>query len=354
MKGAWRWILALAALIAVVKFVKPSAEPQTESVRQVDVVTLEERQDKKRQELMDNALSYAQASEVSEAKKNWKELVQKFPQSPDAERAYYELFRLAVADGKVEEANRYYKELVQYFPASTYKPQAMFEYANTLLKLGELEPAKALYKEIMSNHIDFEKLSEVVSKLEAVNMDLLFSRKVNEFKEIYEVQRGDSLYAIAKRFNTTIDFLEKANGLSKTKVIHPGDRLIVLKPETKISVNVDKSQRSLMLLLNGEVIRRYNIAIGADNDTPTGRFTVQNKLKDPVWFNAGSAIAPDDPRNVLGTRWLGFDRDLGIHGTREDKNILDQTSNGCVRMYNPEVEELYTIVRVGDPVIIVE
>ena len=110
----------------------------------------------------------------------------------------------------------------------------------------------------------------------------------------------------------------------------------------------------MLVSINNDTFCRYDIAIGRNDSTPIGKFAIQNKLKDPIWFNKGEAIPPDNPLNVLGTRWLGFDRDLGIHGTTEKKPILEQTSNGCVRMNNNDVEELFTILRVGDSVIIVE
>ena len=43
---------------------------------------------------------------------------------------------------------------------------------------------------------------------------------------IYEVQRGDSLYQIAQRFNTSVDNIKRANNL-RSNLIHPGQSLRV-------------------------------------------------------------------------------------------------------------------------------
>ncbi len=43
----------------------------------------------------------------------------------------------------------------------------------------------------------------------------------------YRVKRGDTLWNIAKRFNTTIDQIRKWNGLSQTRTIRAGQRLIL-------------------------------------------------------------------------------------------------------------------------------
>jgi lipoprotein-anchoring transpeptidase ErfK/SrfK len=50
---------------------------------------------------------------------------------------------------------------------------------------------------------------------------------------------------------------------------------------------------------------------------------------------------------------MGFDKPAyGIHGTIEPKSIGTQASEGCVRMLNKEVEELYSLVPVGTKVTI--
>ena len=44
----------------------------------------------------------------------------------------------------------------------------------------------------------------------------------------------------------------------------------------------------------------------------------------------------------------------GIHGTTEPESIGYQATEGCVRMHNSDVEELFTIVPPGTEVIIVD
>ena len=44
----------------------------------------------------------------------------------------------------------------------------------------------------------------------------------------------------------------------------------------------------------------------------------------------------------------------GIHGTTDPASIGAQVTAGCVRMSNPEVEELYAIVPEGTEVVIVD
>ncbi len=80
-----------------------------------------------------------------------------------------------------------------------------------------------------------------------------------------------------------------------------------------------------------------------------------NKLANPTWFKAGAVVPPESAENVLGTRWMGFNlAGYGIHGTIEPKELGKQVTQGCVRMNNAEVEELYAIIPQGTEVTIIE
>jgi len=123
----------------------------------------------------------------------------------------------------------------------------------------------------------------------------------------------------------------------------------------KVSIIVDKSQNKLFLKINDEIFKAYPCSTGKFSSTPTGKFKIVNKLIDPVWFKAGAIVPPESPENILGTRWLGLDlKGYGIHGTTQPETIGKQVTQGCIRMYNKDVEELFDIVPVGTEVIIID
>ncbi|MGE5549867.1 MAG: LysM peptidoglycan-binding domain-containing protein [Bacteroidota bacterium] len=126
----------------------------------------------------------------------------------------------------------------------------------------------------------------------------------------------------------------------------PGDGQAQPEPELSqvfpsgTAIEVNLGERILRLLQGGSVTAAYPCAIGKPaTPTPTGTFSILNKAVDP-----GGAF---------GTRWLGVTPDgIGIHGTNAPPSIGLAVSNGCLRMYNQDVEALFPQVNVGDPVVI--
>jgi len=214
--------------------------------------------------------------------------------------------------------------------------------------------AKELYNTILYEYSDYCDYPQIQKELSSLNMAILFSAIPTPDSEIYTVVSGDSLIKIAKRYKTTVDLIKKANGL-KSDLIMPGMKFKVGK--IPFSIVVDKSQSTLTLLLGDEVIKIYMVSTGKNNSTPTGDFKIKDKLIDPVWYGQGAIVPPDSPENVLGSRWMGItapESGYGIHGTIEPESIGYQCTEGCVRMRNQEVEELFSIVPVGTKVSIID
>ena len=165
----------------------------------------------------------------------------------------------------------------------------------------------------------------------------------------YTVQPGDTLTRIARKAGTTVELLRVSNGI-RGDLIRVGQRLKVL--QANFSVLVDKSQNTLTLKNGEEVVKIYRCSTGREGITPTGTFQIVNRMVDPVWKGI---VAPGDPGNPLGTRWLGFDLpQYGIHGTNEPESIGKSVTDGCVRLANSDVEELYTLLAEGTSVTVVE
>jgi lipoprotein-anchoring transpeptidase ErfK/SrfK len=219
-------------------------------------------------------------------------------------------------------------------------------------KEGNLADARKVYQALISG---FSNSSDIIGwqkKIDELNIKLLFSPIIMPKSILYEIKPGDTLNKIAGGFHTTVELIKKSNNLTVDKIV-PGRKIKVWN--APFNVLVDKSQNTLMLKTGEEVIKTYIVSTGKDNSTPVGGFKIVNKIDHPTWFKAGAVVPPESPENILGSRWLGFNlAGYGIHGTTDPQNLGKQVTQGCVRMANSDVEELYTIVPVGTEVSITD
>ena len=112
--------------------------------------------------------------------------------------------------------------------------------------------------------------------------------------------------------------------------------------EDSLEIRIDTKRPVLMLYRNGSLYKRYDVALGKPaTPSPVGEWKIVDKQRN--WGGG------------FGTRWLGLNvpwGTYGIHGTNRPDLIGKYVSNGCIRMRNADVEQLYELVPVGTSVII--
>lgn len=114
---------------------------------------------------------------------------------------------------------------------------------------------------------------------------------------------------------------------------------------------------------------RYGVAVGRDELVWKGRALIGRKVEWPSWRPTAAMIKrkpeqykkyengmPGGPQNPLGARALylytasGNDTAIRIHGTTDPGSIGRSVSNGCIRMRNEAVMDLFDKVPMGTPV----
>ena len=114
--------------------------------------------------------------------------------------------------------------------------------------------------------------------------------------------------------------------------------------------------------------RRYGVGVGRAGLEFTGTATIDVKKTWPTWrptdeiiarepktysrFKGNDYVQPGGPKNPLGSRALylfqnGRDTYYRIHGTNQPSSIGRSVSNGCIRMINAHVQDLYQRVPIG-------
>ena len=239
-------------------------------------------------------------------------------------------------------------------PRKLAEAEANFQKAMTAFAKDDFVKAREAAKLVIKSGLRKDerlwmRAADIIGKS---NIGLFMTDVPSPEKELYTIKEGDNLITIAKRFGTTVEAIQKSNGMKPSNpIIFPGKTLYIYTGDWDIKVS--KKHFRLYLYDGEELFKVYRIGIGRQGRTPTGTFKITTKQKEPVWYNEGRSIKYGDKENVLGTRWMALKptgttntnlKGYGIHGTWEPETIGTESSNGCIRMKNEDVNELFSIL----------
>lgn len=198
---------------------------------------------------------------------------------------------------------------------------------------------------------------------------------IADYASHYETTR----HFIARSLNKKIDYF--------TQKVAAGDRFNVLKKDVSFHILIDLSASKMWLYgIDGKenkryLLKNYQVGVGRkDSKKASGYLTPLGK------YLLGSRVAIYKPKTmgyfqdrqiemikVFGTRWMPFDKEVegctesakgfGIHGCPwfndkttgdllEDREKIGRyESDGCVRLFSEDIEEIFAIV-ISKPTVI--
>ena len=136
------------------------------------------------------------------------------------------------------------------------------------------------------------------------------------------------------------------------------------------TIVVDPKNHFLYLVERWGKARRYGVGVGKAGLAFKGTAEIKRKAEWPSWTPTANMIkrepqkykryakgVPGGPNNPLGARALylykgGRDTYYRIHGTTQPNSIGRSVSNGCIRMINDHVIDLYNRVPLGTKVVV--
>lgn len=187
---------------------------------------------------------------------------------------------------------------------------------------------------------------------------------------------GDTLQKIAFRYDMGINEMLRANpDLKSDQLLDDGTEVVVPKrfilPRYRKGIVINLAELRLYYFApDHQNVYTFPVGVGRKGwRTPTGLTYVVNKKSSPDWnvpavvranaiknyhSDPGLVVPAGDPLNPLGNfaLYLGFNGIL-IHGTNQSEYVGDYVSSGCIRLYNDDVETLYSLVNKSTPVYIV-
>ena len=127
-------------------------------------------------------------------------------------------------------------------------------------------------------------------------------------------------------------------------------------------VIVDKNGRNLFLLHHRKVLKRYRVDLGfapaghkqieGDGRTPEGEYLIDRRNPNSA-FHLSVGISYPNERDIALARAMGKSPggDIFIHGEPNTYAVsrADWTA-GCIAVKNPEIEDIYAMVRNGTPI----
>jgi L,D-transpeptidase ErfK/SrfK len=203
---------------------------------------------------------------------------------------------------------------------------------------------------------------------DAVEGDSPVSSSMMVGKEfVYIVKKHESLRMIGARLGVAWRAIARENGLDPGRPLEPGRVLVIntrrIIPKTLhdgILINIP--DRTLYLFKGNRLQRAVPVAVGmpANQDygewrTPTGRFRVLAKMKNPTWHVPPSiqsemkrngekvlTVVPPNKGNPLGKYALKTSLSgILIHSTTNPESIYNFASHGCIRVHPGKMEEIF-------------
>lgn len=114
------------------------------------------------------------------------------------------------------------------------------------------------------------------------------------------------------------------------------------------------ASKKLLLYNNGILAKEYPVGVGKSlTPTPLGEFKIVRRINNPAWVNPyrqSSVTKPGD--SPIGRYWLGFamnkkQQEYGFHATTDLNSVGQASTHGCIRLYPADMEELFSLVKIG-------
>ena len=241
---------------------------------------------------------------------------------------------------------KYYQRVLPENPSKDYY-YIMRETPNTtslLIEYGFIDNPND-QKKLQNNLLDYaEGVVKAVSNYIGINY-VPPGTELPNTDGLYTVKRGDTLYSIARQYNTTVDNLKQINGLT-SNILNIGQTLVVptleiIEPEMSNSYVV-KSGDTLY-----SIAKEYNIPVNdliSFNNLPTTILSIGQTLQIPV-VNSSNVVYTVKRGDTLYS--IANDYDVSVDSIKKLNNLNNNLLTIGQQLYIPKgttVEETDYVV----------
>ena len=263
--------------------------------------------------------------------------------------------------------------------------------ANDLFNQGEYEASLSKYEQVIEIHPEIKdrvlfEMGTIHAHPRNENKD--YQKALNCFQDIVRdypqsAYRHDSEMMIFQIHNVInkdkiiaaqqiqIEATRKENNYKEHEILELQEKIETLEHKVSIlradpadKVLIEKEERRLTLLSNGEVIKTYKIALGGnpvgpkerqgDNKTPEGFYTIESRNRNSGYY-LSLRISYPNKKDKMRAKALGVSPggDIMIHGIKNGLSWVGSIhskfdwTKGCIAVTDEEMDEIDRLVPNG-------
>ncbi len=209
----------------------------------------------------------------------WKTIIKDHPKSNYISDAYYYLGLNYERNNQNDLAMENYKIVVDKYADTPIVAGALLGIGKINEAIGNEAEAITNYQKILDEYPESKYASDAEQNYGNINL----KRYIKENAKVYQVQRGESLVNIARKFHITPMLIMKLNNL-KSSAVNAGQKIKIIDG-TNFNILINLSTCRLSLMDGDKLIKIYPVCVGTkETPTPIGDYKITNKAIDPVWF----------------------------------------------------------------------
>jgi len=262
-------------------------------------------------------------------------------------------------------------------PATETGPQTPPRVSETTDTFAVSQPVREadISPTIVEQPVIFQDTPQQVIAEGELPPDEISSDKLVGTASSYTVMKGDTIRLVAAKLGVSRQHIIRQNGLDEKGYLKIGQKLVynnrkIVPQRMRNGIVVNIPDRTLYFFKQGKLAVSLPVALGVpvksdkyDWKTPTGKFKVTAKMKDPTWHvppsiqsemeEKGKEVItsiPPGPENPLGKYAIKTSLPgIMIHSTTKPWSIYSFASHGCIRVYPEQMEELFKEIPVNTP-----
>lgn len=206
--------------------------------------------------------------------------------------------------------------------------------ARVLRKEGKLADAQKLLREQLRIYRNSPTAKEGRELLGNINTEMFFSTAYPFGKTEYVVRRGDTLWRIARKLDSSPEAIIRTNNLASDR-LHIGDRLFV--PEGDFTLTLDLPNERAVVHQGDHFFKQYPIVA---MELPRSRQPqiATHVIANTFWREGQRLTSAEEKKNAEGvTPWIQLAQSgYVLYGVSETENDVEDSSVEITEKKSPE------------------